>query len=161
MIEAGHKRALRKLLEHLQNSSADWAVTGSLGMALQGMDLPVHDIDIQTDKPGAYELEQRLANYVVEPVTYTESERMRSHLGKLEIDGVQIEIIGSVQKLLPDGTWEPPVQASAHKIWVDLDGLAIPVLSLEYEYEAYSLMGRVEKAARIRKWLDDRTDAQV
>jgi hypothetical protein len=36
-----------------------WAVTGSLGMALQGMELAVHDIDLQTSREGAYEIERR------------------------------------------------------------------------------------------------------
>lgn len=36
-----------------ENISGDWAVTGSTGMALQGMDLEVNDLDIQSDGPAA------------------------------------------------------------------------------------------------------------
>jgi hypothetical protein len=138
----------------LLDSQVDWAVTGSLGMALQGMDLPINDIDIQTDEDGAYEVERRLAQYVVLPVLYKASERMRSRLGKLNVEGVQVEILGGIQKRLQDGDWEPPVQVAQHRLWVEVDGLSIPVLALEYEYQAYKLMGRDEKAAKIRQWLD-------
>jgi hypothetical protein len=79
---------------------------------------------------------------------------MRSRLGKLEIEGIRVEVIGAIQKRLEDGSWEPPVQVASHRRWVDVEGRAIPVLSLEYEYEAYRLMGRIEKAAMIRSWLD-------
>jgi hypothetical protein len=122
-------------------------------MALQGMDLTVHDIDIQTDEDGAYEIERQLAEYVLKPVLYKASERMRSRLGKLRIDGVLVEVMGAIQKRLPGGEWEQPVQVSLHKRWVDLEGNAIPVLSLEYEVEAYRLMGRVEKVEMLKRYL--------
>ena len=154
MIADRHMQVLRKVHDHLAGSPVVWAITGSLGMVLQGMDLPVNDIDLQTDEDGAYEIERRLAEFVVAPVLYKASERMRSRLGKLQIDGVRVEVIGAIQKRLPDGSWETPVQVASHRRWVDVQGLKLPVLSLDYEYEAYKLMGRDDKAATIRQWLD-------
>ena len=52
---------LRLLHQRLEGSSAVWALTGSLGMVLQGLPLEPHDIDLQTDPVGAYEIERRLA----------------------------------------------------------------------------------------------------
>jgi len=158
MIEERHLLALRKIHDRLHGSSVEWAVTGSLGMVLQGMDLPVQDIDIQTDEDGAYEIERCLAEFVIVPVLYKASERMRSRLGKLEIEGIQVEVIGAIQKRLPDGTWEQLVQIAAHRRWVDVEGRTIPVLSLEYEYEAYRLMGRIDRAEMLRKWLEKQKD---
>ena len=62
MIEAGYLAALRKINSRLNDCKAIWMITGSLGMALQGMDLNVHDIDIQTDKPGAFEIESKFSD---------------------------------------------------------------------------------------------------
>jgi hypothetical protein len=118
------------------------------------MDLTIHDIDVQTDAAGAYAIERCLAEYIVQPVRFVGSERMRSHLGALEIGGVKVEIIGALQKRLGDGSWEEPAQVDRHKRWVDLAGLRIPVLALEYEYEAYRTMGRLEKAEMIKAWLE-------
>jgi hypothetical protein len=154
MIEKRYSDVLRKICGLMEGIQFDWAVTGSLGMVLQGMDLPVHDIDIQTDEDGAYEIERRLADFVVKPVLFKGSDRMRSRLGKLAIDGIQVEIMGAIQKRLPDGSWEAPVLVADHRRWVELTDLKVPVLSLEYEVEAYQLMGRADRAALIRAWLE-------
>ncbi|HEY5982834.1 MAG TPA: hypothetical protein VIU38_05120 [Anaerolineales bacterium] len=154
MVEKRHLKALRAIIEALQDSTVAWAVTGSLGMVLQGMDLQVHDIDIQTDEDGAYEIERRLSEFMVQPILYKASARMRSRLGKFAIEGIQVEVIGAIQKRLQDGSWEPPVQVPAYRRWVDVGALRVPVLSLEYEYQAYLLMGRDEKAGLIKSWLD-------
>ncbi len=144
---------LRAICTRLASCRAHWAITGSLGWALQGVKVEVHDIDLQTDPAGAYEIEGLLSEYVASPVRYTVSERIRSHLGKLEINGVRVEIIGGVQKRLEDGTWEEPVNVERHRVWVEIDGMQIPVLSLEYEYQAYLKLGRTEKAEMLRQWL--------
>ncbi|MFH1184430.1 MAG: hypothetical protein V1755_05245 [Chloroflexota bacterium] len=159
MIPAQFLPPLRKIHASLINSGVNWAITGSLGMALQGMDLPINDIDLQTDEDGAYEIERRLAEYVVVPVLYKASEQMRSRLGKLSIEGLKVEVIGGMQKRSQDGVWEAPVDITAHRRWVEVEGLSIPVLSLEHEYEAYRLMGRHEKAEKIRQWLDKQARA--
>jgi hypothetical protein len=153
MIEAQYLNALIKIYARLEDNQANWVITGSIGMALQGVDLEVHDIDIQTDKDGAYEIESRFPECMVKPVCYSISERIRSHLGMLEIDGIKIEIMGDIQKRLDDQTWEEPVKVERHRRWVEINGMRIPVLSLEYEYQAYLKLGRSEKAEMLRKWL--------
>ena len=154
MIEEKHLNALRKINILLQNKQLNWAITGSLGMALQGMELEVHDIDIQTDQRTAYEIEKLFAENVVAPVHIRESERIRSHFGALDIDGIKVEIMGDLQKRLDDQTWEEPVKVERWRRWVEIDGMRIPVLSLEYEYQAYLKLGRIEKAELLRNWLE-------
>ncbi len=122
-------------------------------MALQGVLVDVHDIDIQTDQEGAYEVEHRLIDYVKQPVRYSAAERIRSHLGVLEIDGIKVEIMGALQKRIDHQGWEDPVEVKRFQRWVEIDEMRIPVLSLEYEQQAYQNMGRVEKAEMLRQWL--------
>jgi hypothetical protein len=155
MIELQYLNALRIICTHLSDYQINWVVTGSLGMALQGMDIEVHDIDIQTDQQGAYKIESKFPEYVVMPVHYSESERIRSHLGKLEIDGIRVEIIGDIQKLLNDHVWEEPVKVERYRHWIRYEGMQVPVLSLEYEYQAYLKLGRTEKAEKMKKWLEE------
>ena len=154
MVDPKYLNTMRIFCEGLRDSSLIWAVTGSLGMALQGMEIKIHDIDIQTDQSGAYEIAGIFSEYVVEPVHYLASESMRSHFGVLEIGCVKIDIMGDVQKLLEDITWEEPVKVEQYIRWVNFDNLHVPVLSLEYEYEAYLQLGRLQKAEHIKKWLD-------
>ena len=155
MIDKQYLDTLQKIHERLKDCESVWVLTGRCGMVLQGMDMQVHDIDIQTDQKGAYEVESKLSEYVIMPVRYVQSEQMRSHLGKLEIDRVQVEIIGAIQKRNDEQTWEEPVKVERYRKWVEVDGMQIPVLSLDYEYQAYLKLGRVEKAKLIRDWLQN------
>jgi hypothetical protein len=125
-------------------------------MALQGMEVAVHDIDLQTDEQGAYEIEEYLDEYIVSHVHYKDSQRIRSHFGVLNINGVKVEIMGDLQKKLSDQTWEEPVKIEVYKKWVEFSGMKVPVLSLVYEYQAYLTLERYEKAEKIRRWLENR-----
>ena len=158
-MEQQHLDVLLKVCSRLRDTPVEWALTGSLGMALQGVELPVHDIDLQTDEQGAYAIERCFSEYVVKPVTCVESERIRSHLGALEMDGIKVEIMGAVAKRLDHGSWEAPVQVTRHRQWIEVRGVRVPVLSLEYEVEAYRKMGRIEKAEMLRSWLAQRRES--
>jgi len=155
MIPQIHLQVLRKLYERLKDSNVNWVVTGSLGFALQGVPVEPHDIDIQTDKEGAYEIEHLFSEFVVEPVRFKESERIHSHFGALMIDGIKVEIMGDIQKKVND-EWEPPVDINRYKRFVQIEGMEIPALDLEYEYQAYLKLGRVEKAKMLKKFLEER-----
>jgi hypothetical protein len=150
-------KVLKEIVNRLEDKPIIWVLTGSLGMALQGIPIQVHDIDIQTDKDGAYEIERCFAEYVVEPVRYSESERICSHFGVLEIDDIKVEIMGNIQKRLGDWSWEKPVKVEHYRRWVEVGGMRVPVLSLEYEYQAYRRLGRDEKAEILQSWLQKGT----
>lgn len=153
MINTTHLDVLRKICARLSDSKVSWAVTGSLGMALRGVPVEVHDIDIQTDRPGAYEIEHRLSRFVTRKVAFSSAENIRSHLGALTINGMKVEIMGDVEKRHKDGSWEDPPNLERHKRTVEVEGMRIRVLSLPYEYQAYLTLGRTDKAEMLRKWL--------
>jgi hypothetical protein len=75
-------------------------------------------------------------------------------LGRLLIDGIQVEIIGGIEKKLSDGTWETPPDIDANKRYFTLEDLRIPVLSLKYGKDAYRKMGRIERADQIKDWME-------
>ena len=155
------EETLVRVLHHLAvvlGQDVIWGVTGSVGMAWQGVPLTPHDIDIQTDAVGAYEIERRLAAYVTRPVTFSATERMRSHFGALTIDGVKVEIIGDIERRLADGSWSKPPDLTRIIHWVERDGLRLPVLDLEYEIAAYTQLGRLDRASLVRAWLDSQQD---
>ncbi|MDT8898640.1 hypothetical protein QYE77_10190 [Thermanaerothrix sp. 4228-RoL] len=144
---------LRLIHSRLRLLPYPWVLTGSLGMALQGMPVAVHDVDLQTDRIGAYAIADRLVEFITQPVHEWVSERLRSHFGRLKIGGIQVEIMGDIQKWV-DGAWEPPVDITRYRHWVDYEGLRLPVMDLAYEYQAYLKLGRWAKAAQIRAWLE-------
>ena len=147
---------LRKICAKLADSEVNWVVTGSLAFALQGMDTEVHDVDFQTDEVGAYEIERRFSEFVDKKVRFSSRERIRSHFGILIIDDIRVEIMGDIQKRLKDGSWEEPVDLHHHKRMMEVEGMQMPILTLEYEYQAYLKLGRIEKAEKIREHLRKR-----
>ena len=61
-------RVLRKIKTRLDNTGVKWVITGSFSFALQGIPVIPADIDIQTDRKGAYEIERCFADCVVKKV---------------------------------------------------------------------------------------------
>lgn len=154
MLETYHIKALRLILEKIQGKPGlVWALTGSTSFALQGMDVTAHDIDIQADKAGAYKLGGLLAAYCTEPVRFCGTEKIRSHFGRFQIGQAEVEVIGDIQKRLPDGAWEGPPLLAPLTRFVDWEGMRLPVLSLAYEAKAYRLMGRTARAEEIERYI--------
>jgi len=153
MLNVSYLKVLRKINERLNNTSLKWAVTGSFSFALQGVPVEPNDLDIQTDKEGAYEIERHFSEFMIKRVTFSSTERIRSHFGELMIDGIKVEIMGDIQKRNKDGSWENPMDLEHYKWVVEVEGMQVPVLSLEYEYQAYMKLGRVDKAEMLRNWL--------
>ena len=157
-IDPTYLDALRKIYTRLKASDVNWVVTGSLGFALQKVPVTPHDIDLQTDEAGAYEIERLFSEHVIRKVAFSCVENIRSHFGALVIDGITVEIMGDISKRLEDGTWEEPVDLERYKQFVEIKGMQVPVLSLEYESQAYLKLGRIEKAQMLRKVLQDSHD---
>ena len=93
--------------------------------------------------------------HVIRPVAERVGERIRSHFGVLNIEGVEIEIMGALRKRLPGGGWEAPVDVASLRRWADRDGLRIPVMDLAHEARAYELLGRHDRAALLRRAVDE------
>jgi len=153
MIDISYSKAMRITYKSLQDRSVNWVVTGSFSFALQGVPVTPRDIDLQTDLVGAMAIEQLLSKYVVQKVKFSTGEKIRSHFGELSINGVKVEIMGDVQKRNEDGSWEKPLDLDEHKQFVEFRGMTIPVLALEYEYEAYMKLGRFERAEILKETL--------
>lgn len=152
-MNSAYLSVIRKIYKKLSNTDVNWAFTGSCSFALQGIPVEPHDIDIQTDEDGAYEIERLFVEYVTRKVLFSSTEKIRSHFGELMIDGIKVEIMGNIEKRLQDGTWEGPVDMKRYKKFTEVEGMRIPVLTLEYEYQAYVKLGRKDTAEMLEKWL--------
>lgn len=153
-ISRRHLCALRKIYRLLHRSKINWVVCAGMGLALHGVPVEVHDIDLQTDAAGAYQIERLFAKYVTRRVTFSSTGTIRSHFGALCIEGITVEIIGDMQKRTEGGSWEPAPDLRQYKQFVAVEGMRIPVVCLEYECEAYRKLGRPEKAKLVREWLE-------
>ena len=145
--------AVGRLVDHLPLQEVNWALTGSVGHRLQGVEVDCHDIDVQTDEAGAYEVARRLAPWVVEPVALRASPRLESHFGRLHFQDldVDVEVMGALRTHLPGGVWTPPTDPADHRLLVPLGPRRVPVLSLQYEAGAYERLGRHDRARLLRR----------
>ena len=152
---------LREIHSRLNDGAVTWVVAGSLNLALQGVPVEVHDIDIAADAAGAYEIARRFARFVMRPVVFSSADSIRSHFGALAIDGVEVEIIGDFQHRRADGTWDAPVDLALHRRFVEVERMRVPVLSLEYARWSYLLMGRSMTADLVAARLAGGQDASA
>ncbi|PSR35306.1 MAG: hypothetical protein C7B46_01155 [Sulfobacillus benefaciens] len=148
-------KALHQIRHALSESNVVWAITGSTAFAIRGLDTVAHDIDLQTDATGAYTIQRLLAPYMVWPVRYRISPKVRSHFGRAIIVGVIVEIMGSIEKRRADGAWASAPNLSALIEWISWDGNTWPVLALDYEASAYHALGRHDVANRLESWITD------
>jgi Aminoglycoside-2''-adenylyltransferase len=150
-MPAEHVAALRVLVMRLPLYQINWALTGSTAQALQNVPVQPHDIDVQTDEISVWRAADLLVAHCVTPPRWTESEQMCSLLGKYSIQGVEVELIGALQKRQRDRSWEPPTNPAEHRRLVWLEDFQVPVLTLQYEAAAYADLGRYERAELLRK----------
>lgn len=147
------QKTIRLIVDRICSMDQPWAFTGSLGMAIQGLSLPVHDIDIQTNKAGAYEIQDMLSSCLVSPVRYRESDKIRSYFGLFQLDEIRIEVMGDIEKLSPDGKWIGPSELHSIIKYVNFEELTLPVLDLSYEREAYQMLGRSARVSLIDEFV--------
>jgi hypothetical protein len=155
MLDSQHLTALKIISDKLCGKSIVWALTGSTSFKLQGMLLNPADIDIQTSEVGAYAINDYFKEYEITSVSFSSTEKIRSHFGRFEISGVSVEVMGDIQKKY-NGEWDDIIDISPLVEHVFCDGMTIPVLNLSYESSAYRKMGRHDRADAIDKFLSQK-----
>ena len=121
---------------------------------IHGMFFDVNDIDIQTDKAGAYKINELLKIYEVTPVSFSSTDIIRSHFGRFEINGISIEVMGDIQKM-NNGDWEEIINLQPLIQWQTYKDMRLPVLDIRYEEMAYRVLGRYERAETLKTFINN------
>ena len=112
--------------------SVNWAVAGSSTIALQGVDVTPHDMDILTDSDGTYKIADALKGYAQERIEYGSTDKYRSHSGVFLIGGVKVEIMGDLQ-VFRNGKWADVQNPEKSGIeTVSINTTLIPVVPLTH-----------------------------
>ncbi|MCJ7549918.1 MAG: methyltransferase domain-containing protein [Anaerolineae bacterium] len=138
------RTVLRDLAQGLHAQGVDYRLVGGATLTVRGLDVELNDLDLEMSEPDAYAFEERFAENVVFPVAWRETETLRSHHRRFEIDGIPVDVMAELERKI-DGRWVPTFGAT-HET-VDLDGVGISVLSLEEETLAYLRRGRLDRVA--------------
>jgi S-adenosylmethionine-dependent methyltransferase len=139
------RAVLRAIAGRLDAAGLAYTVVGGTAVALQGVPIPVKDLDLETDAEGAYRFQALFAGHATLPVALREGEVYRSHFGRFDFDGVTAEVMGDLHRREGDG-WVPTTATNLDT--VDLDGSPVRVAWLEDQALAYIRRGRLERAAQ-------------
>jgi hypothetical protein len=152
--------ALRIVSERLTNKNVRWTLVGSLSLALQGVDVSPNDIDILSDKTGAYLIGDLLKDYGNKPVEFKEVAMVRSYLGEFCINEIEIEVMAEYQEKV-EGQWKDLGSRLDSPILVQIGTLSVPVSSLLSQLQSYASSGREKdkaKVSAIRAFLKSRAN---
>lgn len=145
--------ALKVLSSTLRN--VKWIIVASASLQLHGVDVVAGDIDILTTKKGALAITNKLKRYQTKPVAFGRSELYESWWGKLKIHGVEVEIIGNLKRNIK-GRWVAMTHRLRNPLWIQWNGLRLPVSRLRGQLRTYSRRLRpkdIERTKKIREFL--------
>ncbi|MFK2904623.1 hypothetical protein ISP17_11655 [Dyella ginsengisoli] len=138
--------ALTELVPELHVHCADpWCLIGSAGALLLGADVGVGDVDVLVSRSDAEALtalwtERRDTAHVP-----TDGDRFRSHYARFRFPGLPVEVMGGLELDAGDG-WQPV--SPGKLVLVGLQGLAVPVPSLDDQIRIFESFGRDKDRAR-------------
>jgi hypothetical protein len=144
-------QTLKLLCKGLESSNVRWVLAGSLSLALQGVNVEPNDIDLLTDRQGAFRINEILKKYEKKKVEYSEAEKVSSFLGVFEIQGVKVEVMGDYRER-QGAKWVSLSKRLENPKIIEIDGIAIPVSPIEDQLTSYRRSTRpkdVEKTEKI------------
>lgn len=149
VINSKIMNTLRIIVNHLKSVDISWTIVGSVSLALQGVDINPNDVDILTDKHGAFQIGALLKEFEVKPVSLR-TDLFESFYGLYEIQGTKVEVIGDLKVEL-DGVWISLSDRLKSPNLILIDSMTIPVSSLSDQLLFYEKLGREKDKKRIHQ----------
>jgi ubiquinone/menaquinone biosynthesis C-methylase UbiE len=144
-IKPRWRAVLRRVVKVLEAAGLPYKLVGGAAVAVHGVPLAVRDLDIELDADDAYRFQALFPEQVIQPVALSESETYRSHFGRLDFEGVIVEIMGSLQRR--EGKRWVPTRAQT-EIIIPLGDLSVRVPWLEESTLTSIRRGRLDRAAQ-------------
>jgi|GEM_PF-744850 len=124
------------LINMVNSNDFKWMLIGSASLSLQGVSLKVSDLDILTDKKGIELIIQNCRPFIIEEIKFKEEGDLKSYHGKLNVLGVNIDVIAEIFNKTRQG-WLPHNDIDDHKIRIG----NIYVRDINYEKIIYERIG--------------------
>jgi len=127
---------LRKLINLFEKNNIYHIIGGNTGLILRNVEVKDDkEIDICTDKTGAYKIQKLLDKYCIDEVKYKRLEWFKAHWGIFKINNITIEIMGNPKRKFEDGSWRGlPKKNITTTIFRNK---TVNVFTLKSEYEYY------------------------
>ena len=139
------KDVIKMIAVRLKDAGVQYNLAGGSSIALQGVNTPVNDLDIEVDRAGAYIFQDLFADLCVMPVSLSQGITYRSYFGRFLHEGVQIEVMGDLHRKEGD-QWKPSF--ACNRRIVEIEGVPVYVSWLEEEMLAYIRRGRLDRAGQ-------------
>ena len=155
--------ALKQIARDLSTHKIKWVLVGSLSLALQGVRIDPKDIDILTDKEGALKLNKIWEKYKIKNVEFGETDRFRSYFGKFRIKDIEVEVMGDLEEKL-EGKWFSLAKRLESPKFIDVNGVKVPVSSLEDQLWFYERSDRpkdIQRAQKIREAMKRKLSSKI
>lgn len=144
---------LKFIHDIFERNGIRWVLTGSISLALHGIDVRVGDIDIITDRASALKIGKLLKKFQIKELEYSSSDSYRSYHAVFVINDVKVEIMGDLQERIGndwiDLSWRID---SAEKI--ELSGMTFPLSPLADQLRSYACSEREEDREKAGKILE-------
>jgi hypothetical protein len=138
--------ALTELVPELYVHCAEpWCVIGSAGARMLGAEVDVADVDVLVSRADAAVLMARWVDRRDDTHAPADGDRFRSHYARFRFPGLPVEVMGGLQLDAGDG-WQPV--APGKLVLVGLQGLAVPVPSLDDQIRIFESFGRDKDRVR-------------
>ncbi|CAI6058245.1 hypothetical protein [Cohnella sp. JJ-181] len=169
MDEAGAaiRRALAAFAALTSGSGSRWVLGGSAGLALRGARLEAapRDLDIYADASAVPLLHARLTPRSTDGPAWDETGNYRSLLSHYDWEGVQIELVGDFEVVVPGSRYRTEVDAFLYghgDDWVDGEsGLSVRLMPLGHELIFNLLRGRRDRALETARLMRADPDAHL
>lgn len=135
---------LRNIASKLNDERIAYTIVGGASIILQGVSIPLKDIDVETNSSGAFRFQKLYQEYTMETVSLVESEIYRSYYGRYIINDILVEVMGDIQRR-EESKWIA-TSCSTQTI-IKSNGIPIACSWIEEETLAYIRRGRLNRAA--------------
>ncbi|MFH0869385.1 MAG: hypothetical protein V1839_04115 [archaeon] len=153
-ISKEYVKTLEKIA-HAIGTKEKWLVRGSVCLAMYGVNITPHDIDINTTKNGIYIFEKQLKNHLVKPVELSEfnwlGKKFRSLFCTFRIDDIDIEVVANWQEKIGD-KWKNHKMQKA--VFLRAGSVKVPVNTIKDELEHAIKRKRTDRVKQITKFLE-------
>jgi len=136
----------------LKNKKIKWIIGGSTSLSLQGIKLKkISDIDIATDKKGAFKINEIFKEYEIKPVKFSKNRIISSYRGKLKIKNIEVDVMGELSEKIGNRWVNISRQRLKSPKFIKIRNNRIPVTPLEQHLVPYKILRRKKDNEKIKK----------
>lgn len=144
-------KVLSKIGKNFIQENLTWAVGASLLLYLRGFIEDFHDIDIMVDEEDAPRMKEILLTMGTEQAANSDQNFHSKYFWKFFVDEVEIDVMGGLGIIKDGREYYCPLKEEEITDEIMVNGVKIPLHSIERWEYLYALMGRKEKAELINR----------